>query len=70
MSFLVAAATLGSILFLNLWLMAGSLVLSRAIDRRDVARPKQVVHSVVLMAGWPWLIWLSWRHAAVKPRVH
>lgn len=66
MSVELAATTLVSILVCNVWLMAGSLVLSLAIDRGRVRRPRQVVHAVVLMAIWPWLLMLRNRRSIVK----
>ena len=68
MSFSVAITALGAIVFLNLWLLAGSLVLSRAIDRRETRRPRQMVHAVLLMAAWPWLLWSGCRQAATHDR--
>lgn len=66
MSLQLAATTLGSILLFNIWLMAGSLVLSQAIDRQRLRQPRQVLHAVVLMAIWPWLLLHCWRRADVK----
>ena len=49
-------SVLAWILASNLWVAVGCVVLVAAIDRAVVGRPSSLIHSIVLMCMWPWLV--------------